>query len=116
MTALQLLPAGLSLLVLSAHFLRGGQVLLVAATLLGLGLLFVKRTWAARAVQLGLALGTLEWVRTLIALVDRRAGIGQPYLRLTAILASVATVAIVAALLLETPRLRRRFRRPPPTR
>lgn len=114
MTFLLLLPAGLSLLVLSAHFLRGGQLPLVAASFLALGLLCVKRRWAARALQLGLVLGTVEWVRTLVALVERRAATGEPFLRLSVILGSVAAVGIVGALLLETPRLRGRFRRVDP--
>ncbi len=113
MTLLLLLPAALSLLVLSAHFLRGGQLALVAASLLALGLLFVKRRWAGRALQVGLALGAVEWIRTLVSLVDRRAATGEPFARLTVILAAVAAVTLAAALLLESPRLRSRFRRLP---
>ena len=40
-----LLPAGLSALVLGAHFLRRGDWLLVAASLALLALLFVRRPW-----------------------------------------------------------------------
>lgn len=114
MTFLLLLPSGLTLLVLSAHFLRGGQLVLVAVSVLALGLLFVRRRWAARALQLGLALGAVEWVRTLVALVDRRAATGQPFARLTVILAVVAAVTVGAAFLLESPRLRSRFRKVAP--
>ena len=68
MTALQLFPAVLSLLVLGAHFLRVGQVMLLVAVVAMLVLLAVRRPWAARVVQVGLLLGAFEWIRTLIQL------------------------------------------------
>jgi hypothetical protein len=45
---LQLLPAVLSLMVLRAHFLRAGNVALIALVCVALGLLGVRRPAAAR--------------------------------------------------------------------
>ncbi len=81
MIALQLLPVVLSLLVLGAHFLRAGNLVLIAAALVLLALLAVRRPWAARVVQVALVLGALEWMRTLVQLASFRAQTGQPYLR-----------------------------------
>ena len=50
---LLLLPAGLSALVLGAHFLRRGDLALVAVSLTLFGLLFVRRQWAARDPDAG---------------------------------------------------------------
>ncbi len=107
--ALLLLPAGLSALVLGAHFLFHGQLLLVAPSLALLALLWVRRAWAARTLQAALALAAAEWVRTLlIALAERRAA-GQPWERMAAILGGVAGLALIGAALLETSALRQRF-------
>ena len=106
MTALQLLPVVLSLIVLGAHFLRAGSPILVLIVLV-LALLGVRRTWAARVVQVTLVLGAIEWCRTLSSLVVERAHTGQPVGRLIAILGSVALVTLLSALLFRTRTLRR---------
>ena len=54
MLVLQLVPIVLSLLVLSAHFLRRGDIVLVVAALALIGLTAVPRPWAARSVQIAL--------------------------------------------------------------
>jgi len=106
---LQLLPVGVSLLVLGAHFLRGGNVVLVALVLVALGLLGVRRPWAARFVQVALLLGALEWVRSLVQLAGWRVQTGQPATRLVVILGSVALFTGLSALVFRTPSVRRRF-------
>lgn len=111
MTALLLFPAVLSLLALAAHFLRGGSYTLVLAALAVIVILFVRRPRAARVAQVALLLGALEWGRTLLALVDARQAAGQPYTRLITILGSVAATALLAALLIQTRRLGRWYRR-----
>lgn len=110
MIALQLLPVVLSLLVLAAHFLRAGNLLLVILVLGLLVLLGVRRAWAARTVQIALLVGALEWIWTLTRLVNARAQAGEPALRMAIILGGVALVTGMSALLFQTERLRRRFR------
>ena len=103
MIGLQLLPVVLSLIVLGAHFLRSGSVVMVAIVLVVLGLLFVRRLWAARTVQAALLLGAVEWVRTLARLAVWRAQEGQPALRLVLILGSVALLTGLSALVSRCP-------------
>jgi hypothetical protein len=114
-TFLLLLPAALSALVLGAHFLRRDDLGLVVACLVLLGLLFVRRLWAARLVQLALVAGAFEWLRTLAALLPARRAAGEPWLRLVAILGGVALLALLGAALFETRRLRERYRGARPT-
>ncbi len=104
-------PIVLSLLVLAAHFLRGGALWIAVAVLGLLGLLFIRRAWVARLVQVVLALGALEWARTLVVLAMRRSEQGEPFLRMTLILGGVVAVTLISALLFETERMRRRYRR-----
>lgn len=109
MTPLLLAPAVLSLLVLGAHFLRSGNLLLVLVVLVLLGLLTVRRPLAARAVQVALLLGTLEWVRTLVVLMSWRLQAGQSARRMVIILGCVALVTALSALPFRSARLRRRY-------
>lgn len=113
---LLLVPPGLSLLVLAAHFLRGGDLLPMLLCLGLVGLLFVRRPWATRALQIALVLGAVEWIRTGIDLVAERQASGQPFERMSTILEIVAWVTFLSALLFELPPLRRRDGRlrPPP--
>ena len=92
-TALPFLAA----LLLAAHFCRGG--LTVAAGLaLGLAALaFVRRRWARRWLQAGLAAGVLVWLHTAWVLATGRAAGGQSYGRLLAIMGTVAALTAAAA-------------------
>lgn len=109
LTGLQLLPVVLSLIVLGAHFMRAGSGIMVLIVLLLLGLLFVRRLWAARVVQAALLLGAVEWARTLVRLVAWRSQDGQPVLRLIVILGSVALFTGLSTLMFRAARLRRWF-------
>ena len=111
LTALALIPVVLSLLLLAAHLLRGGHILLIVVVAMLVGLLAVRRPWAARVVQVGLLLGALEWVRTLVALSSSRVAAGQPATRLVLILGAVTAITALSALLFETGPLRRFYRR-----
>jgi hypothetical protein len=108
-TALLLAPAGLSLLILGAHFLRAVHPVLMVAALALLALLFVRRRWAARSVQAALLLGALEWVRTTLVLTGERASMGRPFGRMVVILGAVAAGCALSALLFRAARVRHWF-------
>ncbi len=109
MTFLLILPAVLSLLLLGAHFLRDGVVVLVAACAGLCLLLLIARPWVARVVQAALVLGSLEWIRTLVVLALQRQHAGLPWLRMAVILGAVAALALLAAWLFQRPRLAARY-------
>lgn len=98
--ALILVPVLLSALVLGAHVLRWGQLWLAVATAALPLLLLTGRRWAVVTLQVALAAGALEWLRTLGALVATRRELGLPYSRLAVILGGVALVTAGAAALL----------------
>ncbi len=103
-------PVVLSLVVLGAHFMRYGNSMGVTGSVLLIALLFVRRPWVARLMQVVLVLGALEWVRTLYELTQVRVGFGQPFLRMTVILGVVAGITFCSALLFQTPVLKRIYR------
>jgi hypothetical protein len=110
MTFIMLIPVMLSLLVLAAHFFRAGALVLVGISLAAIVLLLVPRRWALRIVQVLLILGTLEWLRSMYLFVGERAAEGAPWTRLAVILGAVAAITALSAVLLESQRVRRRYR------
>ncbi|MFO7587859.1 MAG: hypothetical protein R6X22_07265 [Gemmatimonadota bacterium] len=105
--AVRLVPVVLSAVLLAAHFSRADAFLLTALSLAFPLVLLVRSPWAPRAVQAILVIGALEWVRTAARLAAGRAELGQPWLRLAAILGSVAVLTLASALVFRSPRLRR---------
>lgn len=100
-----------SVLVMAAHFLRFMVMPLALFTLLLPLLLFFRRTWAVRAVQVWLALGTVMWGFTTRSLVLDRLRKGEPWLRLALIMGTVTLLAFLAVLAFETRAMRRLLRR-----
>lgn len=100
---LRALPVVLAVLVLAAHFFRARQMPFVALSLALPLLLFVRERWSARAVQAGLVLGALEWVRTLAFFAGQRVEAGRPWGRLAVILGAVAVLTALAALAVSVP-------------
>ncbi len=103
-------PVVLSLVILGAHFMRYGNLLGVFGSLGLIALLFVRRPWVARLMQVILVLGALEWVRTLYDLVQVRVATGQPVTRMAVILGVVALVTFCSALLFQSSVLKRVYR------
>jgi hypothetical protein len=104
--------SAICLALLAAHFFRAGHDV-IAALLAGFcAFAFVRRPWAARILQATLTLGSIEWLRTLAALVAARSAAGQPYLRLVVILALVAAFTAATAAALNRSTARRFFNFP----
>jgi hypothetical protein len=108
MLFLRIAPVVLAALLLGAHFYRAGALWLAALAVGALALLFVRRPWAARALQAGLVAGAIEWMRTLASFAAERVSFGQPYARMALILGAVALVTALAALVFETRAMRSR--------
>ena len=96
----------LSAIILAAHFLRSGDILLMAGSLVFPLLLLVRQLWAVRLVQLLLLLGSVEWIRTTIDLIHERQALGMTWDRLAFILVAVALLTAASAVVLEPPRRR----------
>ena len=110
MKAILYVPIVLSLLVLGAHFMRYGYTIGVVGALALTGLLFIRRPWVARLVQIVLALGALEWIRTLYVLARWRAAQGEPFIRMIVILSVVAAITLGSALLFQSAALKGIYR------
>ncbi len=112
MNFIRLLPVFLSALLLAAHFLRDGQMALVLAILAAPFLLFIRRPWAVRLLQIGLVVGGLEWLQTAYNLIQMRQLTGEAWGRLASILGAVALFTFCSALIFRLQPLRNRYHRP----
>ena len=101
MRFLRVVPAVLSVVVLAAHFLRDGSMVLVGLTLLSPLLLLIPSRLGVRLLQTVLAIGFLEWVHTSWLLASMRQAAGMPWARMMLILGTVALFTLVSALVLE---------------
>ena len=95
------LPIALSLVVLGAHFMRYGNTIGVIGSVVLIALLFIRRPWAARAMQVALVLAALEWLHTLYDLTQVRMALEQPFARMVVILGAVAAVTACSSLLFQ---------------
>ena len=110
MTALYLAPPAIGFLLLAAHFYRGENYATALISLLMIALIFVRRPWAARAIQVALLLGSIEWARSTVSLVLARQEMGEPFLRLAIILGGVSLFTALSALIFQTSRILAHYR------
>ncbi|MGB7905347.1 MAG: hypothetical protein WCF43_11675 [Steroidobacteraceae bacterium] len=96
LAALLALPV-LALLLLAAHPVHAGLMPLAALAILLVGLLAVSRPWAARTLQVVLAVAVIEWILTTVGLIQLRLRHDEPYVRLAVILGSVTLFTALAA-------------------
>lgn len=88
----------ISALLIAAHFLRSGSYILIILSVLAPVLMFVESALAAGSLRIFLFLAAAEWARTGFLLVGMRRADGQPWMRLAAILGSVALFTFISAL------------------
>lgn len=110
MNFLRLLPVFISFLLLAAHFLRAGQVVVVAVLLALLLLLFLRKPWVPRVIQVVLLLGAVEWIVTLYSVAQLRIASGMPWTRMAIILGVVALFTALSSLVFRSEALKNRFR------
>ena len=105
MKLLAVVPLVLSALLIGAHFLRTGELALVAFSLAVPFILISRRDRSVRVVQILLLVATAEWIRTAYGLTIYRAAAGVPATRMLLILSAVAAFTLLSIFPLE--RLRR---------
>ena len=109
MNFLRLLPVFISFLLLAAHFLRSGHVIISTVLLALLLLLFLQNSWVPRVIQLILLLGTFEWLRTLYTVAQVRIELDRPWMRMAIILGAVALFTALSCLVFRSGALRKKY-------
>lgn len=109
MNFLRLLPIFLSFLLIAAHFQRDGSSIIALTCLLAPTLLYFTRPWSVRILQTLLILAGMEWIQTLLSLVQWRQELGLPWIRLALILSMVVLFTLLSALIFQRKPLRKRY-------
>jgi hypothetical protein len=105
----RILPLILASLLMGAHFLRSGNLLLVILFLAAPLLLLIRRRWVLNVLQVICYLEVLIWLQTALNIIWERISYGEAWLRVAFILAPVALLALVAGLLLRSPALKESY-------
>ena len=96
-------------MLLGAHFLRAGDLVMVALCLAAPLLFLWRRRWSLMLLQL-LAYGAAAtWIAVAVQLVQLRQQLGQPWTAAVIILGSVALFTLLAGLLLNSRAIRQRY-------
>lgn len=111
MTFLLLVPTILAMVTLAAHYARYGFLSLAFVLVASLALLFFPKRWVARTMQVILVLAAIEWVTVLYDVASERAMDGRDSRKSGIILGGTAAFTLAAALLYQTPRLKKRYAR-----
>lgn len=96
-------------LLLGAHFLRAGNLVLVALCLAAPLLFFYRKRWSLIVLQLLAYCAAGTWIAVAIQLVQMRQQSGQPWTIAAIILGSVALFTLLAGLLLNSRAIRERY-------
>lgn len=96
-------------LLLGAHFLRAGNIPLVALCLVMPFLFMHRRRRSLILLQLAAYCATGTWVWTALRLIESRRQFGQPWTAAAIILGAVALFTLVAGLLLNSRGVRERY-------
>ncbi len=107
MLPLRLFPVFISSLLIGAHFQRAGLTFVAVICVLIPFSLFYTRPVSMRLVQIFLVLAALEWMRTLLYLVQLRIDHGMEWYRLAIILGVVVLFTLCSALVFNNSRIRR---------
>ncbi len=96
-------------LLLGAHFLRAGDLALVALCVAAPLLFLYRGRWSLLALQFLAYCATGTWIGVAIRLIQLRQQSGQPWSAAALILGSVALLTLVAGLLLNSRAIRERY-------
>lgn len=99
----------LAALLLGAHFLRSGNLLLMLLCLAAPLLFLHRRRWSLIALQILAYAGALIWLWVTVELVISRQQSGRPWTLGAAILGAVAVFTLASGLLLNSANLRKRY-------
>ncbi len=113
MKRLMLISVILSLLLLSAHFLRFGNWGICAANISLAVLMYYRLAWVRWVLIAVLAFGIFVWADTGMDLVKIRLAGSQPWIRLSLIIGCVAGVTICSVSMLLTDKSKTFFNRDP---
>jgi hypothetical protein len=89
-------------LLIAAHFLRQGSMVLTAVCVLAPLLFFYRRRWSLIVLQLAAYLSAGTWAVALFSIVQQRLAEGRPWTVAAIILGTVIALTVAAGVLLNS--------------
>ena len=99
----------LACILIAAHFLRSGPLILVLVSLAMPFLLFVKKRWSIRALQGFTVFAALIWLLTLYGIIQERITEGRSWTASAIILGVVAGYTLLTGWLLNSPDVKEQY-------
>ena len=109
MLTIRLTPVFISFLLMAAHLLRMGQLVLAILILLIPLILLIKNKISLYVVQGFLLLSSLEWIRKTVSLIQMRVESEAPWRKMAIILGGVSLFTFVSFLILFTKKIKTKF-------
>ena len=106
---IRVIPLILASLLLAAHFLRDGNLMITLICGLLPLLLLIKKRWSWLAVQLFAYSGAAVWLYTTVAILQQRIYWGMPWGRMVMILGGVALFTSWAGYLLNAAPVKEKY-------
>ncbi len=107
---IRFLPVVISAILIAAHFLRDGNLPLVAISLVIPLFLFFRRPVSVWIVKIGLWLATSEWLLTVYLLVSFRMRVDLPWIRMALILGGVAAFTLASTLVFHLSAFKKQYK------
>jgi hypothetical protein len=106
---IRLIPLIIAFLLLGAHFLRSGHLILAGVSVLAPLLLLIKKPWILLFVKWLDYSAAIVWIQTTFSLVQQRRMAGDPWVRMLLILSGVTVLTLCAGYLLNSDIVKRRY-------
>jgi hypothetical protein len=107
---IRIIPLIIAFLLLGAHFLRSGHLLLAGLSTLAPLLLLIKKRWILLIVKWLTYSAAIVWIQTTFSLVQQRRMTGLPWVRMLLILSGVTVLTVYAGYLLSSDIVKRRYK------
>jgi hypothetical protein len=104
-----MIPFMFAALLLGAHFLRSGHILLVIVCLASPLLFLIRKRRSLQLLQCLIFAGALVWLHTVYVLMQQRIAAGAPWVRMFLILSAVAAYTLLSGILLRSPSVWKRY-------
>jgi hypothetical protein len=102
-------PLGLAAVVMAAHFLRSGNLLLMLLCLAAPGLLLIKKRWALWVLQALTILAAAIWILALNEIIQVRIFEGRSWTASALILGVVAILTLFSGWRLHSPQVKAHY-------
>ena len=106
---LRIILTSFAWLLLAAHYSRADNPIFMILSLLIPFLFLIRKKWALLGLQILTYAGALIWIQSTVVYVKQRIMTGDDWIRLAAILLSVAAFTLISGILLNSKKIKDKY-------